>query len=141
MAVGLVTGLIGGALAGMLGIGGGAIFVPALVILLGTEQIVAQGTSLAVIVLTATVGTVQHLRNGTVDMGVTRWTAPLAVPCGFAGAWLAGELDADTLQRIFGAVIVLVAVRMLLQSVRQREAPAATPAPGARDADPHTEAV
>ena len=49
--VGVVIGLLGGAAGGLLGIGGGAIFVPGIVILVGTDQILAQGVSLTAIVV------------------------------------------------------------------------------------------
>jgi uncharacterized membrane protein YfcA len=112
-------GLIGGLLAGMLGIGGGAVFVPALVLLLGVDQHSAQGVSLAVIVFTAAVGTWQHLRNDNVDLEVARWVTPFAVPASVAGAVVAGRLAGDDLQRIFGVVILLVSLQMLWSTWRR----------------------
>lgn len=121
-----VIGLVGGVLAGMLGIGGGAVFVPAMVLLLGEEQHAAQGVSLAVIVFTAATGSFSHLRNQNVDLAVARWIIPFAVPASVLGAWLANRLDAETLQRVFGATILLVSLQMLRGSWlawrRQRQA-------------------
>jgi uncharacterized membrane protein YfcA len=108
-----IIGLVGGVLAGMLGIGGGAVFVPAMVLLLGEEQHAAQGVSLAVIVFTAATGSVSHLRNDNVDLGVARWIIPFAVPASVLGAWLANRLDGETLQRVFGATVLLVSLQML----------------------------
>lgn len=105
-------GLIGGLVAGALGVGGGAIFVPALVILLGTDQHEAQGVSLCVIVGAALTGALTHARHGSVDTAAAKWIAPLAVPAGMGGALVASWLDGDVLQRIFAVVLVLVGVQM-----------------------------
>ncbi len=56
----VLLGLLTGLLASTLGIGGGIIFVPSLVVFFSFEQHIAQGTSLAVIVPTAIVGTLVH---------------------------------------------------------------------------------
>ncbi|MFV9673724.1 MAG: sulfite exporter TauE/SafE family protein, partial [Acidimicrobiia bacterium] len=74
----IVLGLFAGAIAASLGLGGGIIFVPALVVLFSFDQHIAQGTSLAVIFPTAIVATVAHARRGNV-----RWR--LAIPIGTAG--------------------------------------------------------
>jgi uncharacterized membrane protein YfcA len=108
-----VIGFVGGVLAGMLGIGGGAVFVPAMVLLLGEEQHDAQGVSLAVIVLTSATGSISHLRNNNVDTQMVRWVVPFAIPASILGAWLANRLGAETLQRIFGLTIMLVSLQML----------------------------
>jgi len=116
--VGAGIGLTGGLAAGALGIGGGAIFVPGLVILLGTGQHAAQGASLEVIVLTAIVGAVTHYRQGNVDLRAARWMAPAAIPAGFAGGLLATALDASVLQQIFAVVVLGVGVQMMVSGTR-----------------------
>jgi uncharacterized membrane protein YfcA len=84
-----------------------------MVLLLGEEQHAAQGVSLAVIVFTAATGSVTHLRHDNVDLGVARWIIPFAVPASVLGAWLANRLGAETLQRVFGATVLLVSLQML----------------------------
>lgn len=108
----IALGLAAGAVAAALGLGGGVIFVPSLVVLFGFEQHLAQGTSLAVIFPTAIVATVAHAR-----MGNVRW--PLAIPIGIAGvigavigARIALGLDADLLRRMFGVFLIVLAARM-----------------------------
>lgn len=108
----IVVGLFAGAIAASLGLGGGIIFVPALVVLFGFDQHIAQGTSLAVIFPTAIVATIAHTRRGNV-----RWN--LAIPIGIAGiagailgALIALRLDPDLLRRLFGAFLLLLAARM-----------------------------
>ena len=114
----LVIGLVGGLAAGLLGIGGGAIFVPGLVILIGTEQVVAQGVSLTVIIVTAAVAAFRHRHNRTIDYSVARWTIVPAVALAVAGALVANEIDGDILRRIFGGMLLVVSTRMVYQTVR-----------------------
>jgi hypothetical protein len=117
--VSLITlGLLAGAAAAALGLGGGIIFVPTLVVLFGFEQHMAQGTSLAVIFPTAIVATVAHAR-----MGNVRWR--LSIPIGLAGivgavigARVALQLDADLLRRMFGVFLILLAGRMAWRAWR-----------------------
>lgn len=114
----IALGLVAGAIAASLGIGGGIIFVPALVTLFGFVQQEAQGTSLAIIVPTALVGTLAHARAGRVD-----WRAGAIVAVGAAlgalgGSRLALSLDETLLKRLFAVFLVLIAVRMLLRTTR-----------------------
>ncbi|MGI9666518.1 MAG: sulfite exporter TauE/SafE family protein [Acidimicrobiia bacterium] len=108
----ILLGLFAGFLASTLGIGGGIIFVPALVAIFGFTQLEAQGTSLAIIVGTAIVATIGHARKKRVD-----WKAAAAVGVGsivgaFGGAQLAYELDEQLLTRIFAVLLLILAVRM-----------------------------
>ena len=111
-------GLAGGLSAGALGVGGGAIFVPGLVILLGTGQHQAQAASLDVIIVTACVGAATHYQHGSVDLGTARWLVPAAVPAGIGGALLASALDATVLQAIFAVVVLGVGAQMFLTATR-----------------------
>jgi uncharacterized membrane protein YfcA len=108
----ILLGLLAGTVAASLGVGGGIIYVPALVVLFAFDQHIAQGTSLAIILPTAIVATIAHARLGNV-----RW--PLAAPIAIAGiagaalgAWIALSLDADLLRRLFGVFLLLMAARM-----------------------------
>ncbi|MEX2372632.1 MAG: sulfite exporter TauE/SafE family protein [Dehalococcoidia bacterium] len=116
--VALAIGLVGGAFGGLLGIGGGTLFVPALVLILGTEQHVAQGVSLAVIVPTAISATQANIRAGFVDTTVAKWVTPPAVLLAFGGAFVAGLLDGPTLSRIFGVVVIYVGALTLITTAR-----------------------
>lgn len=121
----LAIGLIGGFAGGLLGIGGGAIYVPAMVILLGEDQHLAQGASLAAIIATGLVGGFTHLRRGNVDVPAVIWVAPAAVVAGFGAAFLADRLDDDVLRRIFGVVVVYFAVTMIVGALRTPQTSAA----------------
>lgn len=114
----ILLGLFAGAIAASLGLGGGIIFVPALVVLFGFDQHIAQGTSLAVIFPTAIVATIAHARRGNV-----RWH--LAIPIGIAGiagavlgAQVALRLDPDLLRRMFGVFLLVLAIRMAWRAWR-----------------------
>lgn len=107
--LGLATGLI----ASMMGIGGGIIFVPSLVVFFGFAQHVAQGTSLAIILPTAIVGTVLHARKGRVEWRVALLIAAGGVVGGLIGSRAALALDPDLLRRMFAALLVVIAARML----------------------------
>jgi len=109
----LLIGLAGGTFGGLLGIGGGTLFVPALVLILGQEQHTAQGISLVVIIPTAMSATAANLKRGYVDEQVAMWVAPVAVLFALTGAVIAGQLEGDTLSRVFGIVVLYVGSRSL----------------------------
>jgi uncharacterized protein len=81
----IVFGLGVGILVGLTGIGGGSLMTPLLLIFIGVQPHVAVGTDIAYGALTKTVGGWQHLRSGTVDMGVSKWLAFGSVPGALAG--------------------------------------------------------
>lgn len=107
--IGLLAGIIGAAL----GVGGGIVMVPGMVVLLAVAQHTAQGTSLIVIVPTAIVATAVHARAGRVDFTLAMWLALGGLAGGVLGAWTALGLDGLVLRRLFAAVLVLIAIRML----------------------------
>lgn len=115
----LLVGVAGGFAGGLLGIGGGAIYVPAMVILLDEDQHLAQGASLAAIIATGIVATLTHYRRGNVDVQVAARVAPPAVIAGFAGAFAADALDAIVLQRVFAVVVVYFALSMIGGALRK----------------------
>jgi uncharacterized membrane protein YfcA len=118
-------GFAGGALAGVLGVGGGAIFVPAIVIFGlaripggGDPQKVAQGVSLVVIVCTGAIGTVTNLRQETVDVGIAKWVIPPALGAAFAASLVANAIDAEVLKRIYGLTALVLGAQTMYMSVR-----------------------
>jgi disulfide bond formation protein DsbB len=64
----VVLGLVTGILSGLLGVGGGIIVVPALILLFGTSDLIAKGTSLLMMIPTAISGTIGNLRRSNVDL-------------------------------------------------------------------------
>lgn len=118
----LVLGLVAGALASALGIGGGIIFVPVLVSIFGFVQIEAQGTSLAIVLPTALVGATLHHRAGRVVWPVVLVTGGVGLVAAFMGARLAISLDEAVLRRVFAVVLALLALRMAMRAVSLRRA-------------------
>lgn len=125
--VALLIGLAGGTFGGLLGIGGGTLYVPALVLLMGQDQRVAQGVSLMVIVPTAVSATATNLRAGLIDSQVALWVTPAAVLLALGGGFAAGEIPDEWLSRIFGVVVLYVGTRSLIKNWRSPQ-PAPTPA-------------
>lgn len=110
-----VVGVATGALSALLGVGGGLILVPALVLGFGFSQHAAEGTSLAVIVPTALLGAIRHTRRG-----YTRWRPGLTLGVGgivggLGGAGLALTLEGLLLQRLFAAFLVVMGVHLVLR--------------------------
>ena len=117
----VLIGLAAGTISASLGVGGGVVFVPALVILFSFDQHLAQGTSLAVIVPIAIVGAFSHARANRV---VWRYAVPLgiaAVAGGVVGGGIALALDETVLRRMFAAMLVITAVRMLRGTKSERQ--------------------
>jgi uncharacterized membrane protein YfcA len=103
-------GLFVGAFAGFTGLGGGAVIVPVLVLLLGFDQKSAQGTSLAVIASPLQIpAMIRYHGEGALKL----WTASYMLPgmlCGsYLGAWGATSLPVGWLKLIFGFALVYVA--------------------------------
>lgn len=117
----LVVGLAAGTVSASLGVGGGVVFVPALVILFSFDQHLAQGTSLAVIVPTAVVGAWVHARAHRV---VWRFAIPLGI-AGVAGGIIGGSialaLGDAVLRRLFALLLVATAYRMLRTTSREQD--------------------
>jgi uncharacterized membrane protein YfcA len=122
----LAIGFIGGFAGGLLGIGGGAIYVPAMVLLLDTDQHLAQGASLAAIIATALVGSYAHLQRGNIDQRTVLWVAPVAIAAGLGAAFVADSLDAATLRRVFAVVALYFSLTMIIGALREES----TPKPG-----------
>lgn len=115
----LVLGLAAGVVAGLFGVGGGVIIVPALVIFLSVPDPVAKGTSLVVILPTAVVGTLRNLRHGNTDLAAAAGTGVAGVVSAFLASQLAVRMDPRLSVVLFAGLLVAVAVRLLMVE-RQR---------------------
>jgi uncharacterized membrane protein YfcA len=122
LAIGLAIGVVSGLFAGLIGIGGGVVIVPATVLLLGLDQHVAQGTSLVAIVLTAIAGSVVNMRNRRVQISDSLIIGAGGVAGTLIGTRLALGLDGRTLSVAFGFLVLFVAIRSLYRIVRPRVA-------------------
>ncbi len=118
IAISIGIGLISGFFAGVAGIGGGVVIVPATVLLLGFGQHEAQGTSLVAIVLTAIAGTVVNLRNKRVRLEDGLAAGLAGVVGSIVGARIALGVEGRTLSLVFGILVLILAVRTLYQAIR-----------------------
>jgi len=110
----LLLGLIAGALSGLIGIGGGVIIVPALVLLFGLSQHQAQGTTLALLV--PPIGILAawtYYRQGYVDLRIAAFICLGFFLGALLGAKLATSLSSVVLERIFGVALLLIALKMI----------------------------
>jgi uncharacterized membrane protein YfcA len=116
----VLTGALAGLLAGLLGIGGGLVIVPALAILFSShgfgaanQMHFAVGTSLATIVATSASSMLAHRRRGSVHWQAVQSLLPGILLGGLGGAWLARQISSPALGLVFGLFEILVALQIL----------------------------
>lgn len=117
LAVGIGTGI----LAGLIGVGGGVIVVPVLMLAFGTSDLVAKGTSLLMMIPTAISGTVGNVRRRNVDLVAALLIGVAACTTTALGAWLATLIDPVAGNMLFAAYLVVIAVQMALKAIRGRK--------------------
>jgi uncharacterized membrane protein YfcA len=115
IAIGLVAGLI----AGMFGVGGGVVFVPGLVILMGLSQVDAEATSLLAIVPVAIVGAYRQNSYGNLRLRDGIAVGALAVPFAALGVVIVNAVPERAIELAFAALIVYVAIGLLRSDVRE----------------------
>lgn len=119
MAVGLVVvGLVTGILAGLLGVGGGIVMVPAMIVLLGLSSVLAKGTSVAVIVPTAIMGTWRNRTKRNADLRTAGIVGVAGIVSALLGTVVSRRLSDDLANVLFAILLTLVAVKMLLEQRR-----------------------
>ncbi len=112
----VILGLIAGYLSGLVGIGGGIVMVPVLVLLFGFTQYKAQGTTLALLMVpVGFFGVMNYYKTGNVDVKTA-----LLLCCGFMlGSYLGSKtaisLSQETLRKVFAVLMFVVAVKMFFQ--------------------------
>lgn len=110
----LIIGLVAGALSGLVGVGGGIVVVPALIYFLSFSQQQAQGTSLGLLLLPAGfLAVVNYYKQGFVDYRVVGVLALGFIVGSFFGSKVALSLPQETVKKIFAAVMLIVAIKML----------------------------
>ena len=111
----IVIGIITGIMAGMLGIGGAIIMIPALVFFMGFSQQSAQGTSLAVMLPpVGIIAAYNYFKAGHVNIKFAIILAVCFLIGSYFGSKLALNLPQPVLRKIFGVLLLLVAAKMLL---------------------------
>jgi uncharacterized protein len=113
-------GVLGGVIAGMLGVGGGVVFVPGLVIVLGLSQQVAEGTSLLAILPVVIAGAISQRRYGNVRGRDALFIGLFSVGGAAGGVALANALSGSTLRIAFAALMLLIAAQLVRRSLSSR---------------------
>ncbi len=118
-----LLGLAAGVVAGLFGVGGGILFVPALALGLGLSQLHAEATSLLAILPTVVAGAWRQQRYGNV-----RWRTGIVLGLAGiagvqAGVWIARSLSNETLRRLFGLLMIAVAAQLAWNALRPSEQP------------------
>lgn len=113
----IIIGLLAGILSGLVGVGGGIIMVPLFVYFLGVTQHNAQGLSLAVMLPPVTFLAVYNYHiageGGNIDWKVALIVAILFVIGGYFGSKLALVIDQRMLKKIFGVMMLIVAIKLI----------------------------
>ena len=110
----LFLGLVAGVFSGLIGVGGGIIIVPALILLFGMSQHQAQGTTLALLV--PPIGLLAawtYYKQGYVDLRIATFICIGFFLGGFLGAKLATGLSSPVLEKVFGIALLLISLRMI----------------------------
>ncbi|MDD5326673.1 MAG: sulfite exporter TauE/SafE family protein [Phycisphaerae bacterium] len=111
----LLLGLLAGTLSGLIGIGGATIIIPVLVLIFGFSQHTAQGTTLALMV--PPIGLLAawtYYKAGFVDLKIAAFVCIGFFIGGLIGAKFALGISETILKKLFGAVLLLVSLRMIL---------------------------
>lgn len=132
LAVGVVVGLTG--------MGGGALMTPMLVLFFNVSPLAAVSSDLVASAIMKPVGSVVHLRNGTVRLDLVKWLCLGSVPAAFSGVLIAralghgGHID-DLIQKALGVALIIAAAGLFVRAYL-RLAERASDRAGRRDADP-----
>lgn len=115
----VLLGLIAGVLSGLIGVGGGIIIVPALIVLFDVGDLSAKGASLVALVPNAISTSVQNLRRRNADLvaGLTIGLSGAALAV--LGAQVANWIDPRAGAMLFGAFLLIVAVQLIVRTIRQ----------------------
>ena len=125
----ITLGAGAGFASGLLGIGGGVIYVPALMYLAGLPIHIAIGVSLATIVPSAAAGAYKHFLAGNVDIPMVLIIAPSSIVGAVLGAYVGSVVPAEVLKRIFGVCLILIGLNTvfgLTDSLKEQGSSVAT---------------
>jgi len=114
----IILGFCGGVVGGLLGVGGGIIFVPALVILLGDSQLEAESTSLLAIVPVAIAGVIRQRRYGNVRMRDGIMIGLLSIPGVAIGVLVSNAVPQRAVEVGFAGLLLVVAAQLVIRAMR-----------------------
>jgi uncharacterized membrane protein YfcA len=106
----IAFGILVGVFSGVMGLGGGAVMIPVMVLVFGLSQPMAHGTSLAVMIPpVALPAVIQYYRHGNVNVAMAAWMAAGVLMGSFFGAYIANALPKEQLKLVFGFLLIYVA--------------------------------
>ncbi len=108
----LFIGLLAGVISGLLGVGGGTITIPAMVIVLGLSQHSAQGVSLLVMIPIVMVGAYNYYKKGNLNLQVAFYMSIGAAVGSGVGSFLAISVPSHELKKIFSVFVIIVAIKI-----------------------------
>lgn len=114
----LALGLVAGIAARLVGIGGGVIMVPVMIVLFGMNDLIAKGTSLLSMIPASITGTVGNIKQQRVDLKAACGVGIVAACTSLVGVWLAATINAHTAGWLLAAFMVVMAIRMVLQNLK-----------------------
>jgi uncharacterized membrane protein YfcA len=127
-----VIGLLAGVLAGMLGVGGGILFVPGLVLFLGLAQVDAEATSLLAIIPVALVGAARQHRYGNLRLRDAVVIGVLAIPGAVLGVTIVNAIPQRLTEILFALLMLYVAGQMARRALKAEAEPEPEPGPERR---------
>ena len=113
----IIIGFFSGIISGM-GIGGGAILIPALILAENISQQTAQGINLTYFIPTAVIALFVHLKNKSIETKTALFLGAAGLPGAALGSYLAGNLSNDILRRMFGIFLLAVGIYEILKGIR-----------------------
>jgi hypothetical protein len=116
LALGIVTGIT----SGLFGVGGAVVAVPALVAGLGVSDLIAKGTTLAVVVVTSITGSLTHRRSGHVDVRTALIVGGVSAVAAVGGSFIGLAMPPRVSTVLFAALLVLTAVQLSVRTIRRR---------------------
>ena len=116
VALGMGTGVV----SGLIGVGGGIVVVPFLMLVFGASDLVAKGTSLLMMIPAALSGTFGNLRTGNVEILPAVTIGAAACTTTAVGAWIATIVDPAVGNALFAVFLVVIAIQMAVKAVRGR---------------------
>jgi hypothetical protein len=116
----VLVGLAAGLVAGMLGVGGGILFVPGLVLFLGLPQVDAEATSLLAIIPVALVGAANQHRYGNLRLRDAIVLGVLAVPGAILGVTIVNAIPERTVEILFALLMLFVAGQLVRRALGER---------------------
>jgi uncharacterized membrane protein YfcA len=123
MAGAIAVGIVAGLVAGMLGVGGGVLFVPGLVVFLGLAQVEAEATSLLAIIPVALAGAASQRRYGNFRGRDALVLGALAIPGAIAGVAIVNAIPERVVEVLFAFLMLYVAAQLVRRALRPEPMP------------------